>query len=473
MKHTLHRAKIIATIGPSTRSVDMIARLIEAGVNAFRLNFSHAVIADHEQSIKNIRKVSLEMNRPVAILQDLGGPKLRIGEIAAGKPVILKKGDIVSITSRRVMGNARCFSTNAPQIVENVKVGHHLRINDGIIDLAVRAKDGKTLECEVIAGGELSSRKGINLPHTKLDLPSLTKKDLRDLDFGIAQGVDCIALSFVRQAKDIKQLKNVLKNKEVRVPVIAKIEKPEAIENLDEILDLCDGAMVARGDLAIETAVAAVPIYQKEIIAKCNKRGIMVITATQMLESMVKNVLPTRAEASDVANAIFDGTDCVMLSAETSVGNYPVEAVRTMRTIITAAEESALAKHEFRISYAKGRAVYPAIAHSACLAADELRAKAIVVFTMTGLTARVVASTRPATRIVAFSSNEAVLRELSLVWGVTALKLDFIPNTDRMYATGKQQLLQNKIVRRGDTIVVLAGVTPMPAGSNMLNIMKV
>jgi len=469
------KTRILATVGPASRSPETITQLILHGASAFRMNFSHGTHAEHKRSIDIIRKVSRELRVPVAILQDLGGPKIRVGEMAGGKTVILKKGERIAITSRRVLGDARCVSTNCPGIIGDVKAGHHLRINDGIIDLVVRSKDRAALQCEVIAGGELSGRKGINLPHTKLNLPSLTTKDLDDLAFGLAQGIDYVALSFVRSAKDICQLKSVLQKRGAQVPVIAKIEKPEAIDNLEEILDACDGAMVARGDLAIETAIAQVPIYQKEIISKCNKRGLTVITATQMLESMVKNAVPTRAEASDVANAILDGSDCVMLSAETSAGAYPVDAVRTMRDIILSVERSHLSRpHEVKIAHVGDRAaIYPAVAHAGCLAADELRARAIVVFTLSGLTARIVANGRPATRIIAFSPHDAVVRQMGLIWGVTALKIDFIPHTDRMYAAGMEKLRERGILRPGDTVVVLAGNTPMPAGSNMMTIVKV
>lgn len=473
MHHAPQKTKILATLGPASRSANVISQLILHGVSAFRLNFSHATHAEHKKTIDTVRKVSKQLHVPVALLQDLGGPKIRTGDIAGGRTIILKKGDNIAITSRHVVGNAQCISTNCPRIIENVQVGHHLLINDGIIDLVVLRKDGKTLNCVVAAGGELSSRKGINLPHTKLDLPSLTQKDLHDLAFGIAEGMDYIALSFVRQAKDVKQLKSILKKRGVRIPVIAKIEKPEAIHNLDDILDECDGAMIARGDLAIETAISSVPLYQKEIIRTCNKRGMTVITATQMLESMVKNAVPTRAEASDVANAILDGTDCVMLSAETSAGRYPVDAVRTMRDIILSVERSPLVgQREIKIAHVPRHTVYPAVAHSACLAADEVRARAIVVFTLSGLTARVVANSRPATRIIAFSPDDAVVRRLGLIWGVTAFRLDFIPHTDRMISLGKQRLLEKKVARPGDTIVVLAGSTSMPAGSNMMTIVK-
>ncbi|MDP8263307.1 MAG: pyruvate kinase [Candidatus Ancaeobacter aquaticus] len=468
-----HKTKILATLGPATSSEKMIKSLICTGVDAFRLNFSHSTHDEHKKLIRIIRKISKELKTSVSIVQDLGGPKIRVGTVNDEKKVYLKKGNSIRIVKKEITGDENCISTNYGDIVNAVKIGQRILINDGIISLRVKEKKNNELICDIIAGGLLSSRKGINLPETKLSLPSLTDKDKKDLLFGLTNNVDYIALSFVRSVSDIQMLKSIIMKQNKKTPVIAKIEKPEAIKNIDAIIDAVDGIMIARGDLAIETAIESVPIYQKKIIQKCREKHVLVITATQMLESMVENAVPTRAEASDVANAIIDGTDCVMLSAETSVGKYPVRVVSTMRRIIKSAQQSLWGKTDYiKMLHLKGYIPQEAISHSACLAADEMGARAIVVFTLSSKTARLIASRHPQTKIIALTPHSDIVRQLYLVWGVTPICYNFNKNGGLMFEKAIDMLISQKYIAKGNILVIVTGETHSPALSNMLKILQ-
>ncbi|MFC2149330.1 pyruvate kinase [Candidatus Auribacterota bacterium] len=465
------KTKILVTLGPASRSKSVIRAMAEAGADAFRLNFSHSTHSEHAEIIDNIRSVSKKLGRHIGILQDLGGPKIRVGEMEGDEPVLLKRGGFITITSSNIKGSSKIISTNYRGLVGAVRVGEHIRINDGIVDLIVRKKGKSSVYCEVVSGGELSARKGINLPHTKLKLPSMTRKDLFDLEFGISRGVDYIALSFVRKASDVELLKKILMRKKKDIPVIAKIEKPDALKNLDSIINASDGIMVARGDLATETNIESIPIHQKEIIKKCNKAGMLVITATQMLESMVTNALPTRAESTDVANAIFDGTDVVMLSEETSVGRYPVKAVQTMNNIIIEAENSEFMGDGSVAGLQSGKEpVSNTVTHAACFAAEEVSARAILVFSISGLTAKKVAGYHPNTPIIAFSPSPDTLRRMSLVRGVKAVELGFFSSTEKMIDRGLRKIRELKLVRKGDLVVLISGGSSHYISANMMKI---
>jgi len=466
----MRKTKIVCTLGPATSSEDMVSKLIEAGMNVARLNFSHGTYEEFKQSIALIRDVSRRLKQPVAILQDLQGPKLRINTFKTGK-VQLKKGDPFSITTDSIIGNKRRVATSYKQLPQDVYPGDKILLDDGLIQLKVTDVQSNQVICEIIEGGELSDHKGINLPNVNISQPSITEKDCEDLLFGIEQGVDLVAISFVRSADDIRKVKNIIAEKNSDIQVIAKLEKPEAINKLDDILTIADGVMVARGDLGVEMPLEKVPPLQKKIIRLALQKGKPVITATQMLESMRFYSRPTRAEVSDVANAIFDSSDAVMLSAETAVGKYPIETVRTMAKIIKEAEQVAdRFTPQYLLQKDKTQSIADAISHSACEAAEQLRAKAIVSFTTSGFTARMVAKYRPNTSIIAFTPSDIVQRQLNLIWGVLPIKMDFLHSTQEIVNLAEQILLAEKIVKPDDVIVVLLGVPVFERGTT--NLMK-
>ncbi len=461
------KTKIVCTIGPSTSSRKMLRRLILAGMNVARLNFSHGTHEEHQKVFERIRALSKSLNRPVAVIQDLQGPKIRTGKIKGGM-LDLKAGEEFVITSRRILGEPGIVSTSYGGIIKDLNKGHSILIDDGLMELKVVEKDRTNLFCKVITGGVLHESKGINLPGVKTRIPSLTRKDKKDLAAGIAMGVDYLALSFVRSAKDVKSLKRELKRLDAEIPVIAKIEKPQALEELDEILDACEGIMVARGDLGVELSPEKVPMAQKMMIRKANLKRKLVITATQMLESMTNHPIPTRAEASDVANAILDGTDAVMLSGETSVGRYPVKTVQMMERIAIQAEAG---RSDENHSCQKASSFPDALSESACRAAEDLDLKSIVAFSQSGFTARIISKYRPSVPIIALTHDEGVQRRMSLYRGVDPILMPLLENTDQLINAVEDLLLKQKLLRKNDRIALLSGIPIEARGkTNMLKL---
>lgn len=465
------RTKIIATLGPASNVPEVIEQLIKAGMDIARLNFSHGSADDHRKVINNVRTASLKAGKDVGILLDLQGPKIRIGRIE-DKIIRLEEGHTIIITTRDVPGNDKEVSTNYEGLTRDITEGAHILLDDGLLELEVLNIADSDIQCKVIRGGDLSEKKGINVPGTRLSLKSLTEKDREDLATGIKEQVDFIAISFIRDASDVQSVKDILKQEGIFIPVIAKIEMPEAIDNLEEILKVADGIMVARGDLGVEISPEKVPIFQKLIIRRCNEEAIPVITATQMLESMIHNPRPTRAEVSDVANAIVDGTDAVMLSGETAVGKYPVEAVTMMKRIAYATEDNLLDSIRPNPEHIKVKGdTEHAVAHAVYYTAMDIKAKAIVALTKTGGTTCVISKYRPDIPVYGITHTEPILRRLSLYWGVKGVMVDVIENTDAMIDIVEKKLLQQKLVERGDTIILTFGVPMGVAGStNMLMI---
>src|SRR2546426_4037138 len=455
----MRKAKILATLGPATRDPLVIEALLAAGVNGVRINMSHGELAEKEADIQAARAAAKGLNSPLAVLVDLSGPKIRTGSLKDGLPVTLQAGALFTITTRDVVGNGAEVSTNYPDLARVVRPGARLLLDDGAIALNVEATNKSDLICRVINGGILGERKGINLPGVPLPIASLTEKDRSDLQWAVAQEADYIALSFVRRAEDCVDAKNLIREAGGHAPLVAKIEKAEAIDHLDEIIAATDAVMVARGDLGVETSVELVPVYQKQIIEKAVLAGKMVITATQMLQSMVTNPRPTRAEASDVANAVWDGTDALMLSNETASGLYPVPAVETMSRIIESAEAGRgpepdkIAKWVGRQS---GR-VSRALCEAAAFAAEEMGTKVTAVLTESGLMARRLSALRPQQKIIALTNSQEVQNELALIWGVESLIVPHADTTEAMLKAGEKALLESGAVERGEMIVLMAG----------------
>jgi pyruvate kinase len=451
-------SKIVCTIGPSTRSARMIRKLLQAGMDVARLNFSHGTHEEHAQSMSLLREAAVAMKKPIAILADLQGPKIRTGSLAGGGTVLLRAGQRFVITTAKVLGDSTRVNTTFHPMPREVKRGDRILLSDGLIELRVESTNHHEVICQVANGGLLGENKGINLPGIKLRVPALTQKDRIDLRFALSQAADYIAVSFVRRPEDVALAKALVKRAKKDTPVIAKLEKPEAIENLEEILRVADGVMVARGDLGVEMSPESVPVVQKNIIARARENRRPVITATQMLESMTENPRPTRAEASDVANAIFDGSDAVMLSAETATGKYPVEAVSMMSRIIEEAEASI---QEFpRPAGTERLKVAETVAELVCHASRELHMKVIAVFTHSGFTARLVSRYRPLVPIVAFAPEVATRRRMALLWGVTPRSIVDIKKIDALPAIAEKRLLEERLVKKGDVIGIVAG-TPM------------
>jgi len=469
------RTKIVATLGPASSGPAMIRKLIDAGVNVFRLNFSHGSHETHGAAVRDIRRAAAEARQAVAILQDLQGPKMRIGELAGHQPVNLSAGDSVQITTDAVVGTAVRISTTYAALPDDVRKGDVILLDDGRLQLRVTGVAGREVQTEVLVGGALDEHKGMNLPHTPLSASCLTEKDLEDLRFGIGAGVDYVGLSFVRRASDIEDLRRSAKSAGCDVPVIAKIERIEAIQNLEEIVAAADGVMVARGDLGVETSAAEIPILQKQILSVAGRRGKPDITATQMLETMVSNPQPSRAEATDIANAVFDGTGALMLSAETAVGKYPVEAVRMMSEIALAAE-----RHlpEYRRPFAREKAAGPrgvaeASTRAACVAAQELGAAAIAVFTLSGRTALLVSARRPSAPVLAFTPSEETCRRLALAWGVRPMLSERAAGPEALVAMTERAVRACGLVRPGDLVILLVGSTTVPGATNMMKVHRV
>lgn len=433
-------------------------RLLQAGMDVARLNFSHGKHEDHARNIAALRAAAAAQGKTIAILADLQGPKIRTGPLASGSPVLLRTGQQFTITTAKILGDTTRVSTTFRPLPREVHRGNRILLSDGLIELHVQQVRGQEVICKVINGGLLGENKGINLPGIKLRVPALTQKDRADLKFALSQGANYIAVSFVRRPEDVLLAKMLIRRARKDTPVIAKLEKPEAIENLDAILRVADGVMVARGDLGVEMNPERVPVVQKTIITRAREFRRPVITATQMLESMTENPRPTRAEASDVANAIFDGSDAVMLSAETASGKYPVEAVSMMARIIAEAEASIqeyprpLPQEQLKVA--------ETVAELVCHACKELHMKLIAVFTHSGFTARLISRYRPLVPIVAFSPEEETRRRMSLIWGVTSRHIPDVRKIDGLAAIAEKRLLEERLVRKGDVIGIVAG-TPM------------
>ncbi|MGK7917368.1 MAG: pyruvate kinase [Prochloraceae cyanobacterium] len=465
------RTKIVATVGPASIKPGVLRQLIGAGATTLRLNFSHGTSEDHQRSIRLIRQTAFELNQPVAILQDLQGPKIRLGKFES-KSISLQKGDPFILTSTPVECNHEISYVSYERLAEEVPEGATILLDDGKVEMQVEKIDrhNQQLHCCVVVGGVLSSNKGVNFPGVYLSVKALTDKDRQDLMFGLDQGVDWVALSFVRNPQDIIEIKDLIASAGKSVPVIAKIEKHEAIEQMETILPLCDGVMVARGDLGVELPAEDVPILQKRLIATANQLGIPVITATQMLDSMMNNPRPTRAEVSDVANAILDGTDAVMLSNETAVGKYPVEAVATMARIAQRIEREqasirVLAKSKRSMSK---ESITNAIAAAVGQIAAQLEAAAIMTLTKSGATARHVSKFRPKTPILAITPHVDVARQLQLVWGVKPLLMLNLASTSQTFEAAINMALENKWLTDGDLVVMSAGTLQGVSGSTDL-----
>jgi pyruvate kinase len=466
------KTKILATIGPASIDPQTIKQMIQAGANGFRLNFSHGSHEYFLPIIDRIRSIAAELNEPVSILQDLQGPKIRTGTLKKHQHVELKPGARFVITIREVEGTESEVSTNYKDMPSDVKPGSTILLDDGSIELKVIDVEAENIITEVVTGGILGEKKGVNLPGTQISTPSVTEKDIADARFGVDMQVDYIALSFVRTAWDVLVLKNLLNQWNYPdVKIIAKIEKPEAVKNIREILEVADGVMVARGDLGVELPAERVPLIQKKIIERANKSEKLAITATQMLESMVNNPRPTRAEASDVANAILDGTDVLMLSQETAAGKYPVRAVKTMADIAhyTESDEELFQKIEF-VRPQKLTNFTHAIVHSARAAAVEMKAQAIVVFTQTGMTAHLASCQRPQAQVYAFTPVDKTFRNLALVWGVQPMLIESTSSTDAMIRQATEILLATGAVHKGDAIVIVSGTNQVRGATNMMKI---
>jgi pyruvate kinase len=459
----MRKAKILGTLGPSSDTETLIDAMVEAGLNAARINMSHGTREEHAETIQKVRNIAQKRGVPISILVDLSGPKIRTRHLEGGLPVEIVVGNEFVITTDEVAGNAARVSTNFKELPQVVAVGASILLDDGALALRVKAINGNDVITEVVVGGLLNERKGINLPDTPLPIPSMTDKDHADLEWAMAQNVDYIALSFVRTATDCREVKARIKDLNTRAMgralLVAKIEKAEAIENLDEIIDATDGLMVARGDLGVETSVELVPVYQRRIIAKAVANDKFVITATQMLQSMIESPNPTRAEASDVANAVWDGTDAVMLSAETAAGRYPVEAVRTMARIIDAAEtiEPGELKKPVKFSLPPTGRTSQALCKAAAYAAKEVKTDKVAVFTESGLMARRLSSVRSGLQTFGLTTSEHVCNQLALIWGVQPFVHEVPQATDEMLKIGEQTLLETSVVANGETIVMMAG----------------
>ena len=462
----LRRAKIICTLGPSCNTEASIRGLLNVGMDVARLNFSHGKHEDHASSIQMLRHAAAAEGRTICILQDLQGPKIRTGKLKGGGPIILQAGGTVTITTREIEGTSELISTSFKSLPNEVHTGARILLSDGKIELRVTRAGTADIECQIVNGGTLGERQGINLPGTALSIPALTDKDRQDLEFGLESGVDAVALSFVRSAADVLEVKEIIAEHNQTVPVIAKLEKPQALDQLEDILEASDGVMVARGDLGVEVPPEKVPVIQKYVIRRAAEWRKPVIIATQMLESMIDNPRPTRAEASDVANAIFDGTDAVMLSAETASGKYPREAVCMMGKIIVEAENNMAEftmprrRRENRRMLSISETICESIAH----AADDTDMAAIAVFTETGNTARMLSKYRPKARIYAFSHVPEVCNRMNMFWGVQSVRREHALNAEEMLATAEQELLRSGRVKPGHVLGVVAG-TQMSSGS--------
>ena len=470
---TRKKTKIVATLGPACSSKEVIKNMIDAGVNVFRINFSHADYTDVKERIEIIRELNSEFGYTTAILGDLQGPKLRVGVMEEG--VVVNPGDIITFqTAEDVIGTKDRVYMNYIEFPRDVKPGEKILLDDGKLMFEALETNGATeVKCKVIQGGPLKSKKGVNLPNTKVSLPALTKKDIKDALFAIEQQVDWIALSFVRTPADLEELQDLIaKHSEHKIPIIAKIEKPEAVENIDKIVAFCDGLMVARGDLGVEIPAHEVPLIQKKLIHRAKTARIPVIVATQMMETMITSLTPTRAEVNDVANSVMDGADAVMLSGETSVGNYPVQVIEKMTQIIEAVEDSPLITVPQNAPHVRTkRFITKSICYHAALMANDIKAKAISTLTNSGYTAFQISAWRPSAHILVFTSNKRILTQLNLLWGVNAFLYDKFVSTDDTVEDVNQIAKEKGYVKNGDILINLAAMPVVDKG--MVNTLRI
>ncbi|WP_219836013.1 pyruvate kinase [Paenibacillus sp. R14(2021)] len=465
----MRKTKIVCTIGPSSESLENTKKLINAGMNVARLNFSHGDFEEHGNRIKNIRQACRELGKTVAILLDTKGPEIRLGKLKE-EPIELNQGETITLTTEEILGDRDRIPVTYSNLPADVQVGSTILIDDGLIGLTVEEVSGTEIKCRIVNSGPIKSKKGVNVPGVHISLPGITEKDAGDIVFGIQQGVDFIAASFVRKATDVLEIRELLeKHNASHIQIISKIENQQGVDNLDEILEVSDGLMVARGDLGVEIPAEEVPLVQKQMIQKCNRVGKPVITATQMLDSMQRNPRPTRAEASDVANAIFDGTDAIMLSGETAAGKYPVESVQTMSRIAVRAE-SALDYREIFTKQASAQqsTVTEAISQAVANSALELNTRAIITSTESGYTARMVSKYRPKSPVIAVTPVEQVMRRLALIWGVIPVLGTPAETTDEMFDIAVQGGINSGLVKLGDTVIITAGVPVGRSGSTNL-----
>ena len=467
----MRRAKIVCTIGPAVSSPEKIAQLIDAGMNMARLNLSHGTTTDHEKSFNAIRAAAKSKDQPIAILVDLQGPKIRLGKFQGG-PYLLAVGDKFTITTEEMLGDKNKASTTYKDLPKDCQVGDQLLINDGKVVLEVLSKNNSTVETKVLVGGEISNNKGINLPGVAVSAPALTEKDAEDLRWGLKMGADFIALSFVRSAKDIDGVKKIMTEMNVQIPVIAKIEKPQAIKNIAEIVAAFDGVMVARGDLGVELPIEDVPMLQKQCVTLARENAKPVIVATQMLESMINNSTPTRAEATDCANAVLDGADALMLSGETSVGEFPLEAVKVMARIIERTEQVAL--NQISPLQHNPSTKGGAITKAATEVGAQVDAKYLIAFTQSGDSARRMSRLRSPIPILAMTPDQSTLNRLSITWGVEPLLAPMVKHTDEMVMQVDNLLINSNRVKRGELVLIVAGSPPgIPGSTNAMRVHKV
>jgi pyruvate kinase len=465
----LRKTKIMCTMGPACDSVDMLKELIKAGMNAARMNLAHGDLEDHKGRIERVRQAARELGTPVSILLDIKGPEIRTGLLEKSS-YELRAGDTLTLTTEQIQGTAERISVSYKELTQDIGVGSRILIDDGLIELNVEAVEGTEIHCRIINGGVIKSRKGINLPGVRTSLPGVTERDVQHILFGIEQDIDIIAASFVRKAADVLEIRRILEEKNAaHIQIISKIENQEGVENLDEILEASDGLMVARGDLGVEIPIEDVPIIQKQMIQKGNAAGKPVITATHMLDSMQVNPRPTRAEASDVANAVYDGTDVLMLSGETAAGKYPLESVRTMAAIAANIEATLSYRDNLQKKAEQQKNnITEVISQAAVSSSLDLNAAAIITPTVSGFTSRMVSKYRPNAPIVAVTWDERVQRRLSLFWGVYPVKGEPVQSTDQMFESAIQSALECGLVKQNDLVVVSAGVPVGQSGSTNL-----
>ncbi len=476
MKPDMKKTKIVATIGPASMSKNVLRDMILQGLDVVRLNFSHGTYEDHKTVVDAVRAIDLELGTNTSLLADLQGPKLRVGEMENGS-VELISGQKITISTTKQIGTTKVIYTNYKEFAKDVSADELVLLDDGKLRMRVISSNRiDSVECEVLQGGPLSNKKGLNLPNTKVSLPSLSEKDLADLDFALNENVDWIGLSFVRNANDVVMLKNIIKAKDKHAKVVAKIEKPEAVEQIDEIIKVTDAVMVARGDLGVEIPLQNVPMIQKMIVKKCVQEACPVIVATQMMESMITNFTPTRAEVTDVANAVLDGADAVMLSGETSVGKYPVEAIRMMNSIIGEAEkyEGLYYHEELPTEVDESRFMTDSVCYSACRVAARVNATALVTMSFSGYTGYRIAAWRPNAHIFVFTSNKKIITQMNLVWGVKVFFYDKMVSTDQTISDIRYFLKKNDYLKEGDFIINLASMPISEQGmTNMIKLTKV
>ena len=470
----MRKTKIICTIGPASESEEMLRALIDAGMNVARFNFSHGTHEEHREKFKRLVRIRKEMGKPVATLMDTKGPEIRLKDFEGGK-VMLEKGKGFTLTTEDVMGTAERASITYKDLVKDVKAGGSILIDDGLIELRIDNVTDTDIHCTVINGGPVSNHKGVNVPDTDLSMPFISEQDRADIEFGAKLGYEYIAASFTRTADDIREIRSILDQFGSRMKIIAKIESTQGVNNIDEILDVADGVMVARGDLGVEVPMEEVPVYQKHIIHLAEIRGKIVVTATQMLDSMMHNPRPTRAEATDVANAIYDGTTAIMLSGETASGAYPLEAVRTMSRIAEAAENDIDYRRRFMNRPDEINAdITTAISHSTCMVAQDINAKAIVTVTMSGFTARRISKYKPTCPIVACSVSEPVACQMNLLYGVIPLNIPQEDNEEMLFEAAVMAAKKAGVVEKGDKVVLTAGVPLGETGNtNMVRVFEV